>query len=479
MKSSGLHHIFLLLLMNSEHCIAFDMKKVIAGVDIGKVIAGDDIEKVIAGGDVRKEIAVGDIKKVIAIGDTNKMEADSYEKKVITGQIAKCCPLDQVWDEPAGECQEGLFDMNLVTVWTNGNTSYSLAQTDENIVALKHDQLTSEDCSEHEIHLLDLDEEYQLLSNGDLLLPHRNMLYHPTNPQHYCIEMFRYDKEDPRLRVVVCDFDKIKDESHVDMRQVRLVLFPFLLSLSCIALCLTIIVYSLVPEFNNLPGKILLRISLTLLGGMSLLLLMQIIGSIENLPEPLCVLGAFLLQFFFLSAFSWMTVMSFDIFKTFRSLNKNGRHLYRTESKNSYTKIYKNRFLAYCLFAWGTSMLATGFTFLLDSDLISDTLFLKPGFGETSCWFNGDLEILVFFYGPIGILLLGNLAMFFCTIRSISTFQNSMKSKLMLQKSNITQTVVIYHWGRERMELYCKVFLIMGGSWSFEIIVRQAGAELC
>ena len=174
-----------------------------------------------------------------------------------------------------------------------------------------------------------------------------------------------------------------------------------------------------------------------------------------------------------------MTVMSFDIFKTFRSLNKNGRHLYRTESKNSYIKIYKNRFLAYCLFAWGTSMLATGFTFLLDSDLISDTLFLKPGFGETSCWFNGDLEILVFFYGPIGVLLLVNLAMFFCTIRSISTFQNSMKSKLILQKSSITQTAAVYRRGRERMELYCKVFMIMGGSWSFEIIVRQAGAELC
>ena len=166
--------------------------------------------------------------------------------------------------------------------------------------------------------------------------------------------------------------------------------------LSSVALFLTILVYGIIPELNNLPGKILLCLSLTFLGAMSLLLMIQLIGSIYIIPKLFCTLSSVLLRFFSLSSFSCMTVISIDIWQQFRSLNSNGRHLYRTESKNIDRIMYETRFLFYSLCAWGGPILSSALTFVLDSELMSNSWLLKPRFGETSCWFYGDLEIFMY-----------------------------------------------------------------------------------
>jgi G protein-coupled receptor Mth (Methuselah protein) len=391
------------------------------------------------------------------------------------GPINKCCPLNQVFNVTHSECQDGMFQLNLVKVW-NITTSYNLTEVDIRNVILKHDQLTQEDCLGYGRRLLDPEvneDEYKLLNDGRLWLPNVKYYYNPS-PQEYCIEIFRAEDADTILRVAVCNIDRKVEHPEDEMCEVRLVVFPILLFLSSVALFLTILVYGIIPEFKNLPGKILLCLSLTLLGAMSILLLIQLIGSIDVIPKPFCTLSAVLLQFFFLSSFSWMTVMSFDICQTFRSLNSNGRHLYRTESKNIDQRMYKTRFLFYSLCAWGGPMVSSALTFVLDSELMSNSWLLKPRFGETSCWFYGDLEILIYFYGPIAVLILVNLAMFLSTVRFLSVFQEKMRSKsTALRKHSVAQTAAVYSQGRERLELYARVFVIMGVSWVFEIVVSK------
>ena len=126
-------------------------------------------------------------------------------------------------------------------------------------------------------------------------------------------------------------------------------------------------------------------------------------------------------------------------------------------------------------------MVASAVTILLDSDFVQNSWLLKPGFGETSCWFYGDLEILIYFYGPIAILLLVNLALFVSTIAFLTVFQKRISSKKSpaLRKHSVGQTATAYSQGRERLELYSRVFIIMGVSWIFEIIVRQLVPQLC
>ena len=119
-------------------------------------------------------------------------------------------------------------------------------------------------------------------------------------------------------------------------------------------------------------------------------------------------------------------------------------------------------------------MVSSALTLLLDSELMSNSWLLKPRFGETSCWFYGDLEILIYFYGPIAVLILVNLAMFLSTVRFLSVFQKKMRSKsTVLRKHSVAQTAAAFSQGRERLELYARVFVIMGVSWIFEIVVSK------
>lgn len=124
------------------------------------------------------------------------------------------------------------------------------------------------------------------------------------------------------------------------------------MSLSCLGLILTLSVYFALPELRNLPGRILMNLSFSLLIAYAILIGEQLgmIGA-EILSMPLCkalgkeskqnkqkiipgILGQFyypndfhcsatatLMYFFFLSAFSWMTVMAFDVCTTFRSVS--------------------------------------------------------------------------------------------------------------------------------------------------------------
>jgi hypothetical protein len=67
-----------------------------------------------------------------------------------------------------------------------------------------------------------------------------------------------------------------------------------------------------------------------------------------------------------------------------------------------------------------------------------------------------------------------SLAIFINTVRFLSVFQKKMRSKsTALRKHSVAQTAAAYSQGRERLELYSRVFVIMGVSWVFEIVVSK------
>ncbi|KZC09679.1 putative G-protein coupled receptor Mth-like 1 [Dufourea novaeangliae] len=79
------------------------------------------------------------------------------------------------------------------------------------------------------------------------------------------------------------------------------------------------------------------------------------------------------------------------------------------------------RLRVYAGYAWGGPLLVAGVAALLDH-LPSQPqyTFLRPRFGEKHCWFYGDVEILAYFYGPIGVLLAVNLLFFAATARELT-----------------------------------------------------------
>ena len=394
------------------------------------------------------------------------------EQVMVQSKILKCCPLHQVFNVTSKECDDGYFDINLLNI-LNGKNDINPADFNISMDNLEYDQLTPQDCQGKGRRLLDSDEaedDFRLLADGRLWLPNSDH-YFQALPQEYCVEIFSSETTMKTVRVAVCNIVRIPDTTD-DVCGLRLMLFPALLSLSCAALSITILVYILVPDFANLPGRILLCMSVTLLGAMALLLIVQLTESFQMLPGSLCVVVALLLQFLFLSSFTWMTMMSFDICQTFKGLSTNGRHLYRMDSKTLDQRVFTTRFWIYSLFAWGGPFVFSALTMLLDSQFFNIPWILLPRFGESSCWFYGDLEILIYFYGPISALMIVNLAMFFSTISFISLFQKRMRSRSpALRKHSVANTAAMYSQGRERLDLYSRVFVIMGVSWIFEIIV--------
>ncbi|XP_078045443.1 adhesion G-protein coupled receptor methuselah-like 1 [Augochlora pura] len=79
------------------------------------------------------------------------------------------------------------------------------------------------------------------------------------------------------------------------------------------------------------------------------------------------------------------------------------------------------RLRVYTIYAWGGPLLVAGVAALLDHlPPQPQYTFLRPRFGEKHCWFYGDMEILAYFYGPIGVLLAVNLLFFAATARELT-----------------------------------------------------------
>ena len=85
--------------------------------------------------------------------------------------------------------------------------------------------------------------------------------------------------------------------------------------LSTLFLIITALVYIKLPELGNLHGRIVLSnvVTITLVT----LYLLLVYNASYLLSDPLCVLIGHLGYFLTISMFSWMTVLSFDLFWTF------------------------------------------------------------------------------------------------------------------------------------------------------------------
>lgn len=78
------------------------------------------------------------------------------------------------------------------------------------------------------------------------------------------------------------------------------------------------------------------------------------------------------------------------------------------------------RLRVYSLYAWGAPLLLAGTGALLDALPSGSHALLRPRFAERRCWFYGDAEVLAYFFGPVGVLLLVNLALFASTARQLA-----------------------------------------------------------
>ncbi|XP_071526289.1 probable G-protein coupled receptor Mth-like 10 [Panulirus ornatus] len=118
-----------------------------------------------------------------------------------------------------------------------------------------------------------------------------------------------------------------------------------------------------------------------------------------------------LTQFGFLAAFFWLHILCFDTWRTIRSLTK-----LRTPTNKSNW--------AYPLYAFGGPLVIGAITacvhFFAPNNVAG---VIKPLIGDSSCWFRGDLQLLVYFYGPVAFLFASNFVLLSNTYWKCRTFQ--------------------------------------------------------
>lgn len=87
-----------------------------------------------------------------------------------------------------------------------------------------------------------------------------------------------------------------------------------ILSVAC--LIPTLLVYAILPELRNVHGKSLMCYLVCLANGQTVLAIVQL-NNAETLSW-LCVAFSYWIYFWFLAAFFWLNVISFDLWWTFR-----------------------------------------------------------------------------------------------------------------------------------------------------------------
>ena len=86
---------------------------------------------------------------------------------------------------------------------------------------------------------------------------------------------------------------------------------------SMVSLILLLTTYTFFSELRNLPGRIIINLSLSLLFYQGVFL-----GAVKTGSNEQCKIIAVLLHFFVLCSFTWMNVMAYDMHKTFTSSGK-------------------------------------------------------------------------------------------------------------------------------------------------------------
>ncbi|XP_012264182.2 probable G-protein coupled receptor Mth-like 1 [Athalia rosae] len=285
----------------------------------------------------------------------------------------------------------------------------------------------------------------KILANGsmqfeDFVLP----------PRQFCIERTRDRKS---VKVLTCVEHAPQRPEVVQAADMRFTLYPIGFLISVVFLAATLAAGWLLPTAHHvLHWRCQTHHVACLLLGDLLMAVIQLGG--KSLQGDVCKSVAILAHFFFLAAFFWLNTMCFNIWWTFRDL--------RPASLEKGQETVRLR--VYACYAWGGPLLIAGLAALLDHlPQQPGYMFLKPRFGENYCWFYGDTEILVYFFGPVGILLAINLILFAATARELTCG--------LWKREVVKSTTERAALGRVCM----KLVVVMGVTWVADVLSWGVG----
>ncbi|GBP46516.1 G-protein coupled receptor Mth2 [Eumeta japonica] len=219
-------------------------------------------------------------------------------------------------------------------------------------------------------------------------------------------------------------------------------------------LVLVLIVYALLPPLRNLPGLILMAYAVSELGAFLCLGILQLLQLLQLNSAEVCMSMSPTIYFFFLAAFCWMNVMSFDLWWTFRGYAK-ARPIHRRGEKF--------KFGVYCAYAYGvpgamTAMLVT----LMHTDMTQWPWFITPAIPRKGCFLEKG-ELFLYLYVPMLILIISNWVLFVMTAFNVWRLRRDTA----VLNANDNRA---HRSHQQRFGVYLKLSVVMGISWILEVI---------
>ncbi|XP_020615361.1 adhesion G-protein coupled receptor G2-like [Orbicella faveolata] len=173
-------------------------------------------------------------------------------------------------------------------------------------------------------------------------------------------------------------------------------------SVSVLSLLILLVVYCVFKELRTLPGKNLINLSFAMI----FYHIFLFVAGLRNI-QALCTGIAILLHYFLLCSFAWMSVMAFDVAKTFVFHDNAARS---QPARNSRRTLFK-----YCVCAWGLPAVVVVTCFALD---YTDTVGI--GYGHSGfCWIKNGTTLLAVVGVPVAMAIVFNFAALTWTVISI------------------------------------------------------------
>lgn len=223
------------------------------------------------------------------------------------------------------------------------------------------------------------------------------------------------------------------------------------IGISIICLCVHLVVFAIVKELRNLSGKNLASFCFALLIAYSSFALGDVFEG------KFCFANAVVTFYFFLASFTWMLIMSFDVWRTLRIATKE----LRVSSGKQWRKFFIYSFCSWILPA--KIVLMAVLVDLCPNNFVPERF--KPHFGVRTCWFGQGPPILVFFGLPVLLVLICNLVFF-------------LSSTYMIYSSHSMTRYSASPGTKRDFRLYARLALLMGLTWIFGLVAGFLNNEV-
>ncbi|KAJ8021000.1 G-protein coupled receptor Mth [Holothuria leucospilota] len=307
--------------------------------------------------------------------------------------------------------------------------STNIEDMETNIYIYLTDQSTEELNCPHELLR---PQEYSIHQNKSLVSPKLKSAFPQSeyviladNQSHVCIK-------------------NVKEIVTSPLTTVLLVISTIFTILSLIGLITTFITYVIFKPLRNLPGLVTMNFITAMFFAQLVLLLTK------AFPESstICIIIGMLGHFFWLSAFVWMSVVAYDVRRTFGTSLPGSSELHG-----------RRMLLLYVAIGWISPFVVVAICVFMQTYTTLPDRFSYGGSDWSVCWLRPGIANVILFGIPAFLCLCFNFMMFYVTVRGIHEVNKSTK----MARSGVSSST-----GRRDARLHVlsvKISILIGLCW--------------